>query len=317
MSNRLNAPPTHQGAHDSADLLADLIAAAHQGTTYQRSDYPRRWGLRFDGGRHRGFHIVARGACWLRLCGADGPPLRLEAGDLALVSVPHELLGEPDAPVVLFSPARAEALQVPEEQATSRLLCGAYLLTEAALDAPATIFDHLPPLIHVPRQDRDPAIGHLVALLDLELARQEPGARTVISRLIDALLMYILRHWIERGCPLQLGWLRALRDPTLARALTLIHQHPAQPWTLDALARASHTSRATLARRFTAEVGVPPMTYLTTRRMALARHHLVTSPADTLDEVAARVGYTSGFALSKAYKRAFGHAPRAVNVTGA
>ncbi|MEM1349854.1 MAG: helix-turn-helix domain-containing protein, partial [Myxococcota bacterium] len=145
-------------------------------------------------------------------------------------------------------------------------------------------------------------------LLDVEVQHEAPGSHTVIRRLVDALLVYALRHHIERASPTQLGWLNALRDPALSRALSLMHKEYAKPWTLESLARASGTSRASLARHFVAEVGSTPIQYLTARRLHAARRLMVHTTL-SLDEVADEVGYASAFSLSKAFKRHFGAAP--------
>jgi len=75
------------------------------------------------------------------------------------------------------------------------------------------------------------------------------------------------------------------------------------------LAAAVGTSRAAFARRFTELVGVPPMTYLTRWRLAVAAD-LLHEPGATVAQVAARVGYGSPFASSTAFKRAYGVSPR-------
>ena len=93
--------------------------------------------------------------------------------------------------------------------------------------------------------------------------------------------------------------------------MALIHSQYQTAWTLDTLARAAGTSRASLARKFTAEVGSPPMRFLAERRLVVARGLLDTSSM-SLDQIAGEVGYASGFSLSKAFKRQYGESPRDV-----
>jgi AraC-like DNA-binding protein len=97
-------------------------------------------------------------------------------------------------------------------------------------------------------------------------------------------------------------------DPVIGRALRLLHEHPAHPWTVASLAAKAGISRAALARSFTELVGVPPMTYLREWRLTLAAD-LLRDPATTLDAVARQVGYGNGFALSTAFKRLRGPEP--------
>lgn len=301
ISNRLNDTLSH----DSADLLADLIASAHVGTRYYRSRYKGAWGFEFET-THRGFHVVTRGGCWLKV---EDELIWLNEGDIVMLSAHHALLSSPHQPTQRFTPQAAVAAMALASEAEVELICGAYELHELQQRGSASvIFDRLPSLIHVKRQDRHEGMARLLELLTWELEAGEPGAKTVIARLVDAMLMYILRHWIERSCPSQLGWLKALRDPVLARTLHLIHQHPERPWTIESLAVASGTSRATLARHFSAEVGVAPMTYLTERRLWRARQ-LLGSSVMSLEEIAQQVGYSTAFSLSKAFKRRFGQAP--------
>jgi AraC-like DNA-binding protein len=75
------------------------------------------------------------------------------------------------------------------------------------------------------------------------------------------------------------------------------------------LASATGVSRAALARRFTELVGEPPMTYLTSWRLALAADLLRDTDA-TIGSIARQVGYSSPFALSSAFKRVRGISPQ-------
>jgi AraC-like DNA-binding protein len=118
-----------------------------------------------------------------------------------------------------------------------------------------------------------------------------------------------IRRWLDRqadaGAP---SWLRGLRDPSLAQVLAAIHEHPAEPWTIDSLAQQVHISRATLARRFAEIVGEPPLTYLARWRMHLAAQRLKYS-SDTVEAIAREVGYTSEYAFNRAFARHPGQPP--------
>ena len=290
MSNRLNL-----------DLLADLVAQSHRGTLYERGAYTGAWNLAFAQASDRGFHVVLDGEVFVRL--ADGTVLTLQKGDLILLSVEHELATDLSRPARRFTPGAAAPLLSDTGEVT--LLCGAYALTDPDRHP---VFANLPPAIVLRAGQRDPAVDAVIHVLDLELSGDAPGGRTVAERLIDTLLVYALRHFLEEACPRRHGWLKALRNPVLARALALIHRDYATDWTLASLARASGTSRASLARHFAAEVGTTPMQYLTERRLDAARRLLTTGTA-SLSEVADVVGYASQFSLSKAFKRQYGKAP--------
>ncbi|MGE4427911.1 MAG: helix-turn-helix transcriptional regulator, partial [Solirubrobacteraceae bacterium] len=119
-----------------------------------------------------------------------------------------------------------------------------------------------------------------------------------------------LRSWFARPDGDAPGWYRALGDPVVGAAIRLMQHNPAHPWTVAALADEVGVSRAALARRFNALVGEPPMAFLTEWRLALAAD-LLLEPGATLGSVAIRVGYSTPFALSNAFKRVRGVSPRA------
>jgi len=149
----------------------------------------------------------------------------------------------------------------------------------------------------------------VIPLLAEEIVKDEPGQEAVLDRLLDLLLIAVLRAWFARpdaGAP---GWYRAYGDPVVGPALRMLHHNPEHPWTVATLADAAGISRAALARRFNDLVGEPPMTFLTGWRIALAAD-LLLEPGATIGSVAHQVGYGSPFALSTAFKRVRGVSPR-------
>ena len=163
----------------------------------------------------------------------------------------------------------------------------------------------LPPLIVV---GEEAATSPLIALLGAETVKDDLGQEAVLDRLIDLLLIATLRSWFARAEDAPL-WYRAYSDPVVGRALRLLHNDPARPWTVATLAAATAMSRAGLARRFTELVGEPPMTYLAELRIALAAD-LLREPGATVGSVARQIGYGSPFALSAAFKRLRGISPQ-------
>jgi AraC-like DNA-binding protein len=164
----------------------------------------------------------------------------------------------------------------------------------------------LPTLLVLREGDWD---SPLIPLLADEIVKDEPGQEAVLDRLLDLLLIAVLRAWFARpgaGAP---AWYRAYGDPVVGRALRLIHHNPAHPWTVAELASATNVSRAGLARRFNDLVGEPPMAFLAGWRIALAAD-LLREPGTTIGAVASQVGYGSPFALSTAFKRLRGISPQ-------
>ena len=132
----------------------------------------------------------------------------------------------------------------------------------------------------------------------------------MLDRLLDLLLIAALRVWFARPDADAPGWYRASADPVVGPALRLLHESPAEPWSVGSLAAQVGVSRAALARRFTDLVGEAPMTFLTGWRLALAAD-LLREPEATVGSVARQVGYGSAFALSAAFKRVRGISPAA------
>ena len=191
--------------------------------------------------------------------------------------------------------------------AVTTFVCAGY---DYDLDAAQSLMALLPPVVHVPADPvRGRDIATLIDLLAGEAGRHDPGARVATARLIDLLLVAAIRRWAVDDTPDRpASWLTALRDPTLARVLALLHEDPARAWTIESLAGEVHLSRATLARRFTHAVGVPPLSYLAAWRMNLAAHRLRTTDR-TIDAIAREVGYSSEYAFNRAFARHRGQPP--------
>lgn len=168
----------------------------------------------------------------------------------------------------------------------------------------ARLLDALPSILVLRSADWD---SSLVDLLTTEAGSEGPGQEAYLDRLLDLLVIAVLRCWFGRdgNAP---AWWQAEQDPVIGLALRLIHHNPSHPWTVANLAAAVGCSRAAFARRFTEQVGEPPIAFLTGWRLALAADLLQTSPA-TIASVAHQVGYSTPFALSNAFKRAYGVSP--------
>ena len=143
-----------------------------------------------------------------------------------------------------------------------------------------------------------------------ENATRRPGSQDILGRLSELLFVEAVSGHIETLPAEATGWLAALRDPSLSRALAAMHARPAHPWTAQELAKEACLSRSAFAERFTCTVGLPPMSYLTRWRMLLAGQRLRES-ADTIAQVAESVGYESEFTFSRAFTREMDIAPGA------
>lgn len=149
-----------------------------------------------------------------------------------------------------------------------------------------------------------------------EHASQRPGSQEILSRLSEMLFVEAVRGHIEELPGNATGWLPALRDPSLSRALSALHARPAHSWTAEQLAKEACLSRSAFAEKFTDTVGLPPMSYLTRWRMILAGQRLRES-SDTIAQIAATIGYESESTFSRAFTREMGVAPGAWRRIGA
>jgi len=252
----------------------------------------------------------------------DGDPVRLDAGDVAVTRAPdhYNVADDPATPTtVVIHPGQRccnpEGESVEEEmmlgvrtwgndpEGSTLMLVGAY---ESKGDISDRLQRALPPVLSLSNDQWD---SPLVSLLCEEMAKDQPGQAAVLDRLIDLLLIAVLRAWFTRPEAEAPKWYRSQADPIVGKALTILHRDPAHPWTVAKLAEETGVSRAALARRFQDVVGESPMKFLTEWRLALAAD-LLCEPDATVGTVAEKVGYSSPFALSAAFKRVRGVSPQ-------
>lgn len=250
------------------------------------------WGV--SAGDPPSLHVVVQGSFFLAQDGAR--VLGLEPGDVVLLgagprgAAPREHSLRCVAPPSGAAPAPAE------------------LLSAAYAAAPDGALAALAPVVHLPAGEvrRAQGLSAVVSLLRAALAEPSAGQERLARSLLEPLLAYTL-HCQGRARD---GRAAGAFDRRVARALQLIQEKPAARWTIEALARAASLSRAAFARRFLAEVGVPPLRYVAELRMQRAAE-LLAEGDRSLASVAAEVGYDSEFAFSRAFKRHTGEAPGA------
>ncbi len=269
------------------------------------------WGLQIDGVDQSTVYIVRRGSCWLRYGNAE--PIRLNAGDVALLAhgAAHSLSSERDMRNLEPYPqaiARSHNSIVPslhgkpDPNAESTVLQSAgYRFSQ---EGAHPLLALLPPVIRIPaaQANGDNELQTLLRLLTQEATHREVGTDLVLPRLIDTLFVYVLRTWLRDQPEGSAGWLGALRDPQIRKALSLIHESPQVPWTVESLAQQAAMSRAAFAKRFMDLVGEPPLAYVTRWRMDLAAKMLRES-REPVARIAGRVGYLSETAFAKAFRR--------------
>jgi AraC-like DNA-binding protein len=261
------------------------------------------------------FHMITEGECWVELDGQE--PVHLQAGDAVIFPQghAHRMNSQPGLPPA--SGARLDAVLARRPRllayggggATCRLVCG-YLACDARLAR--MLLAGLPSLVKVSVRGSNAGVW-LEASLRYALAEARsprPGGAGVLAKLAEVLFIEVLRLYMNEQGEGRTGWLAGVNDRIVGAALRAMHTQPAQPWTLEALARDAGTSRSVLAERFQQLVGSAPMQYLAQWRMLLATHLLSRSNAP-LARIAEEVGYQTDTAFSRAFRREFGAPPAA------
>ena len=268
---------------EGRDRLARLLHTLRmRGTFYCHAELGEPWALEMPAIPDSvSFHVVTGGVCWLRL--PDTEPIELRAGDLALVphGLGHDLLSEP---VVSFDDAGAHELM--------RTLPAVLIITGDTVSVASSVRDTL-------------------RLMAGELVHPQLGGEAVATRLADILVVQAIRSWITSDEDAATGWLRALQDERIGRALEAIHADPGNDWSLDVLARVATMSRSSFSARFTELVGEAPIAYLTRWRMNIAASRLREENI-TAAKLASELGYQSEAAFNRAFTHIIGQTPGSV-----
>jgi AraC-like DNA-binding protein len=310
------ASPTSAGKHASDHwrngLFADLLRSIRLGSAdFFSVELDAPWGFSLSA-RGAAFHIIARGTCWLEVAGI-AKPIQLSEGD-------HVILPRGDAHVIrdALTTQVADIVDCDDPNARkrfraggngplTRLICGCLRFANDATDPLLAI---LPPLLHF--KQTAPVVPWLqtaVAKILEELETDCPGAEAVVTRLAEIMFVQAVRAFFEQNADcVPSGWLAAVRDKHIGRALALMHAEPERPWTISSLADRVALSRSVFAAKFSQRVGEPPLRYLTRLRLNSAALRLG-STEDGLKTIVAAAGYESVAAFAKAFKRHMGMTP--------
>jgi AraC-like DNA-binding protein len=265
------------------------------------------------------YHVVAMGRCFASIIG--GQSITVEAGEVVVFTNgdPHVMsssLGMRANPVVPDALNAANAGRLPffinyggDGPVSAKLVCG-YLACDARPFNP--LIENLPPVIKAGGpQDGDAGwLGQFIRVAVMESADKRAGGESVLAKLSELMFIEVVRRYLEALPPEQAGWLAGLRDPFVGKALSLLHGRPAHSWTIEELAKEVGLSRSVLAERFADLVGIPPMHYLAKWRMQIASELLSGGNANVAT-IAAKIGYESEAAFSRAFKKMMGVPPSA------
>jgi len=299
------------------DVLADVLEQVRlAGTVYFTAELRAPWGVSVRPEGRAPFYVVTRGGCLLEVDGEPGAR-SLAAGDLALLPRAHAHVLR-SGPTVRPIPFGRFVKEHPMDERgfvhcdggkgpTSTIVGGFFLSQE--LEA-TPLLSALPAVLHLRADDRHVAswLEPTLRFIGVEMGSGMHGSRSVLNRLADVLFIQAVRAFLSTGELTHAGWLKGLSDGQVAKALALMHEHYAKPWTLGQLAREIGVSRTVLAVRFRTLVGASPIAYLTRWRMLQAAR-LLREPRAGVAEVAGKVGYASEAAFAKAFKRTLKRTP--------
>lgn len=303
-----------ESIYESADPLGEVLHSLHlDGTFCCRCEFTSPWGFYFpplEG--HLLFHLVTSGSCLLKV---GRRRIQVKAGDFLLLPQGHghRMLDRVGSPTPnLFDLERPQLSPRFEELIHGgggeecRMICGAARFSDPVAKRVVSL---LPGVISIETQN-DPHgwLSSTVRFLSDEARHPKPGGETVVVRLSDVLVIQAIRAWFSQAPEARKGWLGALRDEKLGRALTTIHRHPFSPQTVAGLAKLAGMSRSAFSARFTELVGESVALYQ--RRCCMqAASQWLQDRKGTVAELAEKIGYNSEAAFSRAFKSMMGCSP--------
>jgi AraC-like DNA-binding protein len=268
------------------------------------------WGVSVPASADLGLLVVVRGRMAFEIEGGEGARLELATGDV--VAMPNgdaftlrDQPGTPVLPITEVVPCSDPQVSVPGAQTE-------FIILRCELTGGCTnpVRAGLPRVLHLPGGDGAASrwLEPTVRLLALEGGAPPTGRTMVLDRLAEVILVHMIRAWLDRQSPDCGGWLRAMADPQLARALGAFHAEPGRSWTIETLATSAGMSRSAFAARFKALTGETPLDYLTEWRMQQARS-LIEAGEMPLKQIVRSLGYASDAAFRTAFKRRVGRTP--------
>jgi Cupin len=179
------------------DAIADVLNSFRSGNaTLARAVLARPWGIRGDPTRNSAIHVVLEGECWLRLAAQEA--MRLSKGDVILVTsgVGHALSDLADAEVAAIGEVLRAAGEPRAASDMTTLVCAKCHVDDPG---PHPMVSLMPPLIHLTRDqvEANEPLRLALELLCVESRGIQTAAGVIASRLLDSVLVLLLRAWID------------------------------------------------------------------------------------------------------------------------
>lgn len=266
------------------------------------------WSYRFPAKPALKFGAILRGECWMDF--GVGPRHQLTAGDsFLLANAPSYVLANderafPEDGIAMFDWEHSDVAR--HEGDDTIMVAGSFSFDTSDAEL---LLDALPRFLLIPGQHPSAAvIRTTLQIITPEIMGPQIGAAILTDRLVDVLLILVLRAALDQDRSKDFGWIGALTDPRIGKAIGLMHNNAAHPWTLEMLCSAVAMSRSAFSKRFRSLVGHAPLDYLLRWRMRIARDLL--RCGSTVAAAALHVGYSSESAFRHAFKRLYGYSPK-------
>lgn len=303
MSERIN--------HDEAefDLVGDVLETLRfKGSIFFRSDLAAPWGMSLDKVDIPRFHIAMSGSCFVGSDNAE--PVNFHHMEIVMLprGSSHWIADQPGRQLISSLQA-GEACELgnplfQQGKITQSLMCGMVHYDKASSHP---IIDSLPQVLHFQGLVSEDPIWKTVIIIESEMQRTRGKGGTIVDRLTEVLFLQLLNRYVHKNKEVT-GFLVALRDKRIHKALTLIHLDPNFNWSIASLGERVGMSRATLVRHFQSSVGLAPMAYILNWRMMKA-YNLIKYSSANLEHIAEQVGFASARTLSKAFQRQYAVTP--------
>lgn len=301
------------------DVFNEVLKAIKlRSVVYFRSKWTAPWGYYSKAPSQPRFHFVVSGRCWFSSEGFIEPTC-IRDGDLVIVAPgqPYSMRDELSSQTLLLedlikneppNEKRATVFCHGNGGEATRMLCGRFLLEELRLNPLAR---SLPAALLV-RSDShaSDSLRSAFSIMENEFSLGHPGAEATVARLMDVIFLQAIRASFDWNHKYRPGWISALQDTAISKAVIMIHERLSSTLTVDTLARECAMSRSAFAARFTQMIGESPISYVARWRMNRAAH-LLGATEEKIAAVANKVGYESVTAFTKAFKQHFGLSPGA------
>jgi AraC-like DNA-binding protein len=298
------------------DPLSEVFGSMRiQDAIYTRLEATAPWGFHYPGDtvpRIR-FALMVRGSALLKFKN-ERQAISLSAGDVFIFILSDEaftLVDHPRSRVVDYRELRKlevdRVIHYGGGGAVTTLVSGSFGMSALEVPHISTI---LPRHLHLRlEQNRSHAFQSVLDLLAAETAQPGIASSRLISCLYESLFVYAIRAYASSSEAPPKGWLAAMLDKHLSKAIEAMHAGLDRSWSVESLAREARMSRSAFALKFRAVLGQTPIEYLTQWRMYKAGAMIRSNDA-SFSEAASAVGYGSQSSFSRVFRREMGVAPR-------